>query len=78
MDNLQLSVSVLESHAAQLRAEAMAYLFEKGTEYTEALSEIIADIQNEDSEHKRILGTLAEIGYLAVFAGAAQTMETDE
>lgn len=65
-------VALLESHAAQLRAEALEFLHGKGVEYAEALDGIIHDIRHEDSEHKRIVGLLAEIGFLEVFAGAAR------
>ena len=75
MNDLQKKLVVLDSHAEQLRAEAMAFLYAQGEEYTEALDQIIADIRNEDSEHKRIMGLLAEIGFLAVFSGAAQSVE---
>jgi hypothetical protein len=75
MQDIRLKASVLQSHAAQLRSEAMAYLYSKGEEYTEALSEIIGGIQQEDSEHKRILGTLAEIGFCAVFCEALESSD---
>lgn len=68
--DIRLKASVLESHAAQLRAEALEFLYSKGTEYTEVLSEGIGDALHDESEHKRIFAMLAEIGFCAVFAGA--------
>ena len=69
---IKLKASVLESHAAQLRAEAMAFLYAQGEEYTECLNECIVQAQQDESEHKRIFGVLAEIGFCSVFCGAAQ------
>lgn len=65
----RLRASVIESHAAQLRSEAMAFLHQRGEEYAEALSEIIGGIMEEPEPNKWIVGCLAEIGMCAVITG---------
>lgn len=68
----QRFAAFLDSHTAQLRAEVFDLLQAKPLEYTEDLMAVIYDIRHEESEHKRILGMLADIGFLEVFARAAE------
>lgn len=78
MVNIHLKAAFIESHAAQLRAEALSYFYLSGEEYVECLSELISDAQLDACPHKRIMGILADIGFCQVLTGALNSDEPVE
>lgn len=69
---IRMKASVVESHAAQVRQEALEFLYESGEEYTDALSEKIGELIDSDNEGLHIIGLLAEIGFCSVLCGAVE------
>ncbi len=74
----QDQVTVIEQHAEQLRADVMEKMFSAGAEYTEALSEVIADAiesaQEKGNVNQELFAKLAEIGWCEVFCRHARSM----
>lgn len=75
MDDVKLKASIIEAHAAQLRADVLRELYEAGEDWTELLQEKIYEIMDSDKPNLALVGKLAEIGMCAVMTEAAGVLD---
>lgn len=73
--DIPAKVAFIEAHAAQLRAEVLAELYEAGEDWTELLQEKIYELMDSDKPNVALVGKLAEIGFSSILTHAADAMD---
>jgi len=62
--------TIMRSFRDQMVSETMAYLHERGEDWTQNLDRLTMELMDEFEEPFRTIGKLAQIGFLTVFGDA--------